>query len=356
MKKNPDAIVLFSGGLDSLLAAKLLAEQGLNILCVHFRTPFFGRSAPSKIWEEEYGLEVSTVDLSPDFIKMIIDKPPHGYGKRLNPCIDCKILQLSKAREIMERTGAKFIATGEVPGQRPMSQRRDALNLIAREAGVKDRVLRPLSALLLSPTAPERGNEVDRARLLAISGRGRNPQYELAARFGIKTIPSPAGGCALTQEESARRYWRVLEDYRSKNMENIDGLIGDLSLANRGRNFWRTRDGKSYWLVVGRKASDNQRINESLADDDLALRLTNFPGPIALCRHGREWPREILESAAALVASYSTKAAEQGGAVSVRCFGVGANALFSVIPEKNVSDWSVPAWEETREKIKASRE
>lgn len=352
MKKNHDAIVLFSGGLDSLLAAKLLAEQGLNILCVHFHTPFFGRSSASKIWIDEYGLDVLTVDLSFDFIKMMVDAPAHGYGKRLNPCVDCKILQLSRAREIMEQTGAKFIATGEVPGQRPMSQRKDALNLIAREAGVKDLVLRPLSALILPPAAPERNNEVDRSRLLAISGRGRTPQYELAAKYEINTIPAPAGGCSLTQEESARRYWRVLEDYRARNIDDIDALRRDLTLASLGRCLWRDGEGNSYWLVVGRKADDNQRISEALSEDDLALRLANFPGPIALCRHGREWPLEILESAASLVASYSARAMDQGGTVLVRCFGSGVNTLFSVLPEKNRSDWGAPSWEEVRKKIR----
>ncbi|MDR2160805.1 MAG: tRNA(5-methylaminomethyl-2-thiouridylate) methyltransferase, partial [Desulfovibrio sp.] len=199
-----DVVSLFSGGLDSLLASRLIQAQGKKVLCLHFVTPFFGKPHLVDSWRDAYGLTVLPVDVGREFVDLLVRRPQHGFGKVLNPCVDCKILLLRRAREMMEMFGAKAIITGEVLGQRPMSQRRDSLNLIRREAGVRDLLLRPLCALRLEPTPAEISGFINRSALLGFSGRGRKNQMALAGEFGIAEIPSPAGGCRLTERESAR--------------------------------------------------------------------------------------------------------------------------------------------------------
>ena len=192
-----DVVVLFSGGLDSILAAKVLEEQGLRVCCLHCHSPFFGDPGAVERWSNLYGLDIRTLDVSDDFCAMLRARPAHGFGKVMNPCVDCKILLLRHARLYMESIGARLLATGEVMGQRPMSQRRDVLNAIRRDAGVQDILLRPLSALHLAPTPAEEEGFVDRSRLLGISGRGRKDQLELAKKYQLPEIPTPGGGCRL---------------------------------------------------------------------------------------------------------------------------------------------------------------
>ena len=196
--KNPQIITLFSGGLDSLLTAKLLERQGLTVRCLHFTAPFFGSAASVPHWRQEYGLDIAVQDVSEAFAALLRAWPAHGFGKVLNPCVDCKILLLREARKYMEAVGAQGLATGEVLGQRPMSQRRDTLNVILRDAAVRDVLLRPLSALHLPPTPLEESGLVDRDRLLGIWGRGRQDQLALAREMGIREVPTPGGGCRLT--------------------------------------------------------------------------------------------------------------------------------------------------------------
>ena len=171
--KNYDGIALFSGGLDSILAARLLMEQGRSIKCLHFFSPFFGHPGRVEHWQEVYGLDITAVDASAAFVDMLRRGPAYGFGSAMNPCVDCKILMMRMARECMEEYGAKFLVSGEVLGQRPMSQRRDTLNVIRRDAEVRDILLRPLCAKLLDPTAAEESGLVDRSRLLGLNGRGR---------------------------------------------------------------------------------------------------------------------------------------------------------------------------------------
>ena len=192
--KKYDAISLFSGGLDSILAVKVLEAQGLKVKALHFFTPFFGKPAAKRYWSGLYGLDLSVIDVGEDFVRLLKNGPPTGFGKVLNPCVDCKILLLRHAKKLLPKYGATFLATGEVLGQRPMSQRRDTLNRISREADVRDCLLRPLSALGLPPTPMEEDGRVNRDLLCGISGRGRNDQFELAARFGITEIPTRPGG------------------------------------------------------------------------------------------------------------------------------------------------------------------
>ncbi len=196
MNTTPHAFALFSGGLDSILAARLIMEQGLVVRCLHFVTPFFGKPRSIPYWEKVYGLEIEAVDVGEDFVRMLRERPAHGFGKVMNPCVDCKILMMRKAREIMKERGASFIISGEVLGQRPMSQRRDTLNVIRRDAEVRDVLLRPLSAQHLDPTEAERSGLVDRSKLLGFFGRGRKDQMALAERMGLTEIPTPAAAAS----------------------------------------------------------------------------------------------------------------------------------------------------------------
>lgn len=355
MSPSPQAIVLFSGGLDSILAAKVLEEQGLRVRCLHCHSPFFGEPSAVSRWRRRYGLDIDTLDVADDFCAMLRERPAHGFGKTLNPCVDCKILLLRRARQYMEGVGAAFLATGEVLGQRPMSQRRDVLNVIRREAGVGGILLRPLSARLLEPTPMEESGLVDRERLPAISGRGRQGQLELARHFGLTDIPTPGGGCKLTEKENARRYWPVLAHLPAPDS-------GDFALANLGRQFWYEEDGRRYWLAIGRNGGDNQALQAATRAGDARIFLADIPGPLAVGRLGSKWPEHILAAAAALMASYSGRAvreAGEAGTVGVRAQwhtaeGQTGSWQGRIMPARE-GIWQEPLWEPAREAIRAEQ-
>ncbi len=345
MKSHPDIIVLFSGGLDSILATKILERQGLSVRCLHCTSPFFGAPEAVNSWKALYGLDVVVRDVGEDFAAMLRARPAHGFGKALNPCVDCKILLLRKARLYMEEQGARALATGEVLGQRPMSQRRDALHVITREAGVGDVLLRPLCALHLPPTGVEQSGFVDRSRLLGMWGRGRSAQLELAREYGLADIPTPGGGCRLTERENARRYWQVLTRLSRPH-------AGDFALANMGRQFWHCANAVHYWLCVGRNSADNERLARAAGPEDALLRLRDMPGPLALARGGALWPEEVLRSAAGMAASYAPKAVAAGTAhVRIRRGKRSEDA--HVLPARRSDIWGEPAWEEVRGQIRA---
>lgn len=354
MQKKYDALVLFSGGLDSLLTAKILEEQGLEILCLHYHTPFFG--SPEKIshWKKVWNLNIIPLDVGEEFCEMLLNHPPHGYGSTINPCVDCKILILSHAKNLLSTYGASFLATGEVLGQRPMSQRRDSLDLIRNAADVRDFLLRPLCAKHLLPTPMEESGLVDREKLYAINGRGRNEQLELAKKFNLKDIPSPAGGCALTEKESGRRYWQVIKRARNKGIAGID-LLKDFSLSCIGRQFWLTAEDERYWLCIGRNRNDNRLLLEHTDRGDLTLKIRGFSGPIGLARGGEEWDMQYLRKASAILASYSTAAVNSGSEVEVSLLGKTKEIILKVLPEKNDASFFLPSWESCREEIKWER-
>ena len=196
------AIALLSGGLDSTLAVKLVLDQGIQVEALNYVTPFCqcnrkGRCEAARV-ADEFGIPCKTIAVTDEFFELI-RHPKHGYGSGMNPCLDCRILMFSRARQRMEETGADFVFTGEVLGERPMSQRRDAMRIIERESGLEGRLLRPLSAKLLPPTHPEQEGLVDREKLLSISGRSRKPQMALAKELGIYDYPCPAGGSSSTR-------------------------------------------------------------------------------------------------------------------------------------------------------------
>ena len=345
---NYDAVALLSGGLDSILAVKVVEEQGLKVKCLHFTSPFFGKPQKVSHMARVHNLDIQAIDIGQDYVDMIANRPKHGFGKILNPCVDCKILMLRKARERMEELGASMIISGEVVGQRPMSQRRDALNLISRDAGVRDVLVRPLTAGRIDPSEAEERGLIDRSRLRSISGRGRKDQMALAKHFGMTEIPTPAGGCMLAETESSRRYWPVIEYSPSPQTE-------DFYLANTGRQFWR----EGYWLAIGRNQGDNKRMESLARPGDLLFKVAGFPGPLSLGRQfeGKPWPQDIIESAAAFAARFSPKARKHGGPVGVNVSFEGETSQVTVTPLTLEQDlWLEPQWDDAKAAIQRERQ
>lgn len=267
-------LVMFSGGLDSVIACHLLKSQGLEVEALHFVLPFdagIGNDHRDiRRYARSVGVPLRIVEEGEDFLAMLRD-PSFGFGKNVNPCIDCRIHRMRKAGKIMEETGAAFVATGEVVGQRPMSQRRDALNAIEKRCGLEGLLLRPLSAKLLEPTIPEKEGWVDRERLLGIRGRSRKAQLAYAREHGLEHA-SPAGGCTLTQDQTAMRYNDLAK-------HKPDFTLRDLKLIARGRHF---RVSPSVLFVVGRTASENSIVQKLVEPGDTVLELADFPGPFGL--------------------------------------------------------------------------
>jgi tRNA U34 2-thiouridine synthase MnmA/TrmU len=282
------AIALFSGGLDSMLAAELVRRQKIDVLCLTFTTPFFN-AEKAQAAARQINLSLAVEDITTEHLKML--KSPR-YGRNMNPCIDCHTLMLQIAGKKMEDDGYDFIITGEVLGQRPMSQNKQSLHVVAKNSGYPDYILRPLSAQLLDPIKAEKENLIDRSQLLSIQGRGRKDQIKMAADFGIKYYAPPAGGCLLTDPMFTRR----LRDLFS-HQEDHD--IHDLDLLKYGRHFRADDQGK---IIVGRNNFDNEKIRESSTDDDLVLFMVDFPGPHVVIPHGNI---ALLPLAAALCVRYS---------------------------------------------------
>jgi tRNA U34 2-thiouridine synthase MnmA/TrmU len=295
-------IGLLSGGLDSILAVKVLLEQDLELTGILFHTPFF---TPRPWWHSDLlpGVAIRIVDLSAQHLEML-KNPQYGFGSQLNPCIDCHALMLREAGKIMEEEGADFLFTGEVLGQRPMSQRRDALRAVEKLAGLPGRVLRPLSAKLLPPTLVETEGRVDRARLLDIQGRSRKRQMKLAQLYGIGSYPQPGGGCMLTKEGFARKLRELLDHYPRVGVREVE-------LLKWGRHF-RLPSGSI--CTIGRHQQDNEALERLAAPADVVLKALQVPGPLGLIIGGRS-PRDDIGTAAALVLAYSDAAVGQEGKV-----------------------------------------
>ncbi|MBP3730020.1 MAG: tRNA(5-methylaminomethyl-2-thiouridylate) methyltransferase [Mailhella sp.] len=344
--KHYDGLALFSGGLDSLLTALLLMEQGLAIKCLHFYSPFFGSPRRVQHWREVYGLDIDAVDVGDAYVDMLRQGPAHGFGSAMNPCVDCKILMMKRTRGLLAEYGASFIASGEVLGQRPMSQRRDTLNIILRDAGVRGLLLRPLCAQHLEPTQAELSGLVDRSRLLGFNGRGRKDQLALAQKYGVQEIPTPGGGCKLTEKENTRRFWPVLRHVSSP-------VADDFRLADIGRQFWLGQ----CWLSIGRHQQDNEAYAGILRNEDLLFKVSGFPGPLAVGRGGRTWDAEAVRMAASLMASYSPKAcraAEEGRSIAVNITSNGQSSQLEVAPLRE-SLFKEPSWESARDELYALR-
>jgi tRNA-specific 2-thiouridylase len=293
------AVALYSGGLDSSLAILTVLRQGIEVKAVtflnHFGCDISDRSSCSRNpfpAAERFGFEVKLCHLSEKFVE-IVKHPKFGHGKNMNPCMDCRILMLREAREFMDMAGAEFIITGEVLGQRPMSQRRDALDIIDREAGLRGHVVRPLSAKLLKPTVAEEKGIVDRQGLYGFSGRSRTPQIALAREFGLTDYPAPAGGCLLTEPNYSYRLRELLS-------HDPDPSLLDLQFLRVGRHF-RLNPGCK--IIVGRNREENETLERTAGHGGLFLRVLGYGSPVTLVRGGAE--EEVLMTAAAICARYS---------------------------------------------------
>lgn len=290
------AIALLSGGLDSLLAIRVVQQQGVEVEALHFTSIFNSASEdPSNCAAAKgakmLGVRLTVIEFTKEMLDLVRD-PRYGHGKNLNPCIDCHMTMLIRAREMMPQLGAQFVITGEVLRQRPMSQHRDALNLIARRAGLEGLLLRPLSAKVLDPTIPEKEGWVDREKLLGISGRSRKIQIAEAAARGITEYPAPAGGCLLTDEGFCRK----LRDL----IDHGDFDLNDVGLLRYGRHY-RLDGGVK--VVIGRHDADNRAMGPLARKGDALLHTADIPGPVALLRGN--WSEETVRLAADLLARYS---------------------------------------------------
>ncbi len=307
---NRRAIAMLSGGLDSVLAARIIKDQGVELLGLHFAAPVCSARGSSREAAEKaaawLGIPLEIIPIKDEFME-IIRNPKYGYGSHFNPCIDCRILSLKKAKMRMDEAGASFIVTGEVLGERPMSQRRGALAIIDRETGLRDYILRPLSAKHLDPTLAEREGMVDRDKLLDIQGRSRKRQMELAKKFGIKEYMQPAGGCLLTDPAFARR----LKDLAEHGGVSLDNIY----LLKIGRHFRLNDRCKA---IIGRDEEDNRRLEELIKEDDIVLKMRDVPGPLCVVRG--EASNSDIERAASIMARYSKQ--RDKGRVSV-CYGPG---------------------------------
>ena len=285
------ALSLFSGGLDSILAVKLIEDQGVDVIGVFLETPFF--SSEKAVESAEYlGLPLKIADITDNYADVLL-KPKHGYGKGLNPCIDCHTFMFKVVGSMLQEEDAGFIISGEVLGQRPMSQNLRSLTTVSHESGFKDLILRPLSAKRLPETLPEKAGWIKRGALLGLSGRSRKPQIELANRLGIKDYPAPAGGCLLTDKVFSRR----LRDLISAS----PGLKRrDIELLKWGRHF---RIGKETKLIVGRDQRENEMISSLAGEGDTILTVKSFPGPTVLA--SGDLLSDEQDLAASIAVSYS---------------------------------------------------
>jgi tRNA U34 2-thiouridine synthase MnmA/TrmU len=316
-KKDVRALGLCSGGLDSMLAGLVLRQQGIDVAWVTFETPFFSADkarAASRIT----GIPLTAQRITDVYLPML-RSPACGYGKNMNPCMDCHALMFRLAGERMRAEGFDFLFSGEVLGQRPMSQNKTALRYVEKHSGFEGYILRPLSARLLPVTVPEAEGQVDRELLLDISGRGRKPQMALAEALGISDYPAPAGGCLLTDPNYSRRL-KDLFDHQEEVSE------AQLELLKYGRHF-RLDDRTK--IVVGRTQGENQRITEFYDPaGDILLKLKIYPGPTVLVP--RDASSTALQKAAAICAGYSKAPPER--AVDVQMSSPGRGDVIQVVP------------------------
>jgi tRNA U34 2-thiouridine synthase MnmA/TrmU len=308
------ALCVFSGGLDSMLAARLIEAQGIDVLAVFFETPFFG-AKKAVASAQSTGLSYRVVNITRRHLE-VVKQPTYGYGGNMNPCIDCHALMFRIAGEMLEPEGASFVISGEVLGQRPMSQNKKSLHLIAEESGLNGLLLRPLSAKLLPITVPEREGWVDRQQLMAFQGRSRKPQMALARELQIAEYPSPAGGCLLTEKAFSRRLRDLLSHRPEPELREIE-------LLKLGRHF---RIGAQAKLVVGRNKRENDDIRDLAGDDDLLLTSVSAPGPTALLMG--DLSDESIQLAGEITASYGD--GEPGSIAKVKTMSLGGEGIIRV--------------------------
>jgi len=288
------AISLFSGGLDSQLAVCLIKDQGIEVIGVNFTSPFFGGDNTTCLAAERLKIKLHTLNIGKEYIDTVLINPVYGYGKHFNPCIDCHAFMLKKAGMFMKENDASFIFSGEVIGQRPMSQNKSALNAVDKLSGFKGLIVRPLSAKLLPISTPESEGWIDRNKLLDITGRGRKRQMELAEKYSIHEYPTPAGGCLLTEPNFSIRLRKLLEVNPKPDPE-------EMHILKVGRHFYLN----NHLLVIGRNHSENLKLQELTLKTDYLFKVLDRPGPLGLLRCMDNPGVDNLQYAASIVARYS---------------------------------------------------
>lgn len=306
MSQKAHGVGLLSGGLDSALAAKVVQAAGAEVTCLHFFTGFCVTGHNSRVGRKdrpisnhalqvaaEAGIHVELVDISDDYLPMVM-KPKYGYGQNMNPCIDCRIFMINRAKRYMEEVGADFVFTGEVIGQRPMSQRRPTIDLVEKETGLVGRLLRPLSARLLEPTIVEKEGRVDRDKLFGFSGRSRRPQLKLAESLGLSEFMQPAGGCCFLTDKSYSRKLRDLMEHLGDETLSMEAVY----LLGVGRHFRFNDDLK---IIVGRNEVENTFL-DYYRKSHWAAQAVEHKGPIAIAMG--DIADDNLDVMAAIVARY----------------------------------------------------
>ena len=303
------AVALISGGLDSLLAAKVMLEQGIHVEGINFFTGFCveghthairkkDKAKPKRnnaLWSaEQLGIKLHIIDIVEEY-KDVLLNPKHGYGANMNPCLDCKIFMVNKAKQWAEENDFDFIITGEVIGQRPMSQRKETMPIISRESGVDDRLLRPLCAQNLPETLPEKEGWVDREKLYGFSGRNRKPQMALAKQFGFEDYATPAGGCCFLTDEHYSAKLVDLWDARGNREYEMD----DIMLLKVGRHI---RPAPHYKLIIGREDGENKFL-QGYKNHYISFKTISHPGPLTLLDGVAS--DEDLKFAAQIIGRYS---------------------------------------------------
>jgi tRNA U34 2-thiouridine synthase MnmA/TrmU len=297
------AVSLISGGLDSALATKLILNQGIEVTGVHFTSLFASKRDKERGLQaiktaEELGIRLIVMDKGTEYIDLI-KNPRYGYGKNMNPCIDCRIFMLQKTRAVMEQEGAGFVITGEVLGQRPMSQQRDTIGLIEKRSGLQGLIVRPLSARLFSPSEPEMTGIVDREQLLSVSGRSRATQQSLVDEYRLKAYSSPGGGCLLTDPIFSGK----LRDLFNNDK---DFTIKDIELLTLGRHFRLDHGTK---LVIGRNQKENETLEALWAAPYVLLSPADFKGPKGIIKGTAD--KDMLTIAASILGFYGKHETQQ---------------------------------------------
>jgi tRNA-uridine 2-sulfurtransferase len=290
------AVSLMSGGLDSALATKLVLDQGVEVVGLHFTSLLCNSvsadsGGPAERTARDLGIRLIVLDKGPEFLE-VVKKPVHSYGKNMNPCIDCKIFMLRGASEIMNAEGARFVITGEVLGQRPMSQMRPTIALIEKESRLAGCILRPLSAKLFQPSKPEQEGIINREKLLAISGRSRKEQYRLAETFAINGFGAPAGGCLLTDPVYSRKLTELLAQTEPFTMK-------DVALLRVGRHFRINRTK----LVLGRNKTENEWLTSFWEPPYTLVYPVFFKGPTGIFKSTLD--QSAMKEIISIVAFYS---------------------------------------------------
>ncbi len=341
------AVGLLSGGLDSSIACRLIQNQGIEVKAVNFYTGFcttdFRRQvnrkkAKGKVYYNEslksaasLGVEIDYIDISGTYIQDVLIKPKYGYGSAINPCLDCRSYMLGRARKYMEEAGAQFVFTGEVLGQRPMSQYRRALDIVAEESGLGRLLVRPLSAKLLPPTIPEEMGWLDREKLAGISGRSRKEQYRLAEQLGVSEFSQPAGGCcSLADVNYGKKMRDLLTHLEEGKIPNLDDVI----LLKVGRHFRPSQDLK---VVVGRDEVENRFLERYGENGRWVFTSIDVVGPITIAEG--DLTDENIQTAAAITARYADSAGQNQVRIKYESGDLSGIVEVQPLPSQQIDSW-----------------